>query len=288
MQNLPVGPAEPRPLEVRWAARTDRGGRPNNEDSHLVARLHRSFDALATNVSATDLPRRLNQDGWLLAVADGLGGMASGEVASALALSAGVRFVLDEARWNLRLDEAELRELLERARRIFHAIDERVAARAAEDASHAGMATTLTGAYVIERVLVLLHVGDSRAYLLRGGALSRLTRDQTLAQRLADEGAIPQDAVAGHHLRHILRQALGRPERRLEVDVLREELAAGDRLLLATDGLTEVLADSEIAAILRAASSEERACLELVDRALARHAPDNVTVVLASFVEPAS
>jgi protein phosphatase len=275
-----------RPLEVRWAARSERGGRPNNEDSHLVARLHRSFDALSTNVPAADLPRRLEQEGWLLAVADGLGGLASGEVASALAMSAGTRFVLDEARWNLRLDERELRELLDRARRIFHAIDEQVAERAAENAHYAGMATTLTGAYVIGRVLVLLHVGDSRAYLLRGGELRRLTHDQTIAQRLADEGAIPQEAVAGHHFRHILRQALGRPERPLEIDVLREELAPDDRLLLATDGLTEVVADPEIAAVLRSTKSEERACLELVDRALARRAQDNVTAVLATFSEP--
>lgn len=274
------------PFAVRWAARSDRGGRSNNEDSHVVARLRRSFETLSTNVPAGDLARRLEQDGWLLAVADGLGGLASGEVASALAISAGTRFVLDEMRWNLRLDAAELGALVERARRILRAIDERVAERAAQHDDLAGMATTLTGAYVIERMLLLLHVGDSRAYLQRDAELRRLTRDQTLAQRLADEGAIPQEAVAGHRLRHILQQALGRPERELEIEVLREDLRPGDRLLLATDGLTEVLSDEEIGEVLRGRATVEGACLELVDRALARHAPDNVTVVLAAFAEP--
>jgi serine/threonine protein phosphatase PrpC len=284
----PSGFAAARPLAVRWAARSARGGRENNEDSYLVARLQRSFETLSTNVPASELPRRLDRDGWLLAVADGLGGLASGEVASALAISAGARFVLDQSRWNLRLEEQDLRDLVERARAVFQAIDESVAARAAERSELAGMATTLTAAYVIERALVLLHVGDSRAYLWRGGELQQLTRDQTLAQRLADEGAISQDAVAGHRLRHVLQQALGRPERELEVEVVREQVQPGDRLLLATDGLVETVSDEEIAAMLRATPSDERACLEITDRALARHAADNVTVVLASFAEPRS
>jgi protein phosphatase len=271
---------------LRWAARSDRGGRPDNEDSYLVGRVHRAFDALATNVPGSALPRRLEQDGWLLGVADGLGGASAGEVASALALSEGVRFVLSEVRWNFRLEEADLGGLLERADRIFRAIDSEIASRARESLDLHGMGTTLTAGYVIERRLLLLHVGDSRAYLLRGGRLRRLTRDHTLAQHLADRGAIRQEEVEGHRLRNVLARAMGRDGRELEIEAVVETLAPGDRLLFATDGLTETVSDEELAAILSPPDSEERACVELVDRALARGASDNVTAVVAGVVEP--
>jgi len=281
----PPGFASAPPLALRWCARSERGGRPNNEDSYLVGRVHRAFDALGTNVPESALPRRAQQDGWLLGVADGLGGAAAGEVASALALSAGVRLVLSEVRWNFRLDADEAEGLRARAERVFRSIDEEIAARARESAALFGMGTTLTAGYVIERHLLLLHVGDSRAYLLRSGVLRRLTQDHTLAQRLADRGAIRQDDVDGHHLRHVLERAMGRDGSGLEIDVRLEPLEAGDRLLFATDGLTETLADDELAAVLGAHAAEERVCLELVDRALARAAGDNVTVVVATCLE---
>jgi protein phosphatase len=284
----PPGSESPPPLAMRWAARTDRGGRADNEDSFLVGRVHRAFDALGTNVPDSALPRRLEQDGWLLGVADGLGGASAGEVASALALSAGVRFVLSEVRWNFRLEERDLGGLLERAERIFRSIDAEIASRAHESAELHGMGTTLTAAYAIERRLLLLHVGDSRAYLLRGGRLRRLTHDHTLAQRLADRGAIPQEEVEGHRLSHVLERAMGRDGRELEIEVVVESLEPGDRLLFSTDGLTEKLSDEELAAILGAQASEDRACLELMDRALTRAASDNVTVVVATFAEPAA
>jgi len=282
----PSGSETPAVLELRWAARSVRGGRADNEDSYLVGRVHRAFDALGTNVPGSALPRRLEQDGWLLGVADGLGGAAAGEVASALALSEGVRFVLSEVRWNFRLEEADLGGMLERAERIFHSIDTEIASRARESVDLHGMGTTLTAGYAIGRRLLLLHVGDSRAYLMRAGRLRRLTRDHTLAQRLADRGAIRQAEVEGHRLRHVLARAMGRDGRELEIEAVVETLAPGDRLLLATDGLTETVADEELATILAKPASEERACVELVDRALARGANDNVTVVVATFVEP--
>ncbi|KAB2958670.1 MAG: serine/threonine-protein phosphatase [Thermoanaerobaculia bacterium] len=286
----PPGPA-PRfasapTMALRWCARSERGRRPDNEDSYLVGRVHRAFDALGTNVPDSALPRRLEQDGWLLGVADGLGGASAGEVASALALSAGVRFVLSEVRWNFRLGEADLGGLRERAERVFRSIDTEISARASESADLFGMGTTLTAAYVIERLLLLLHVGDSRAYLMRGGRLRRLTHDHTVAQSLADQGAIRQDEVEGHRLRHVLERAMGRDQRELEIEVVVEPLEHGDRLLFSTDGLTEALGDDEIAAILGAHATEERACLELVDRALARGTSDNVTVVVATCAAP--
>ena len=276
-------PAQAFPVELQWGARSDRGGRENNEDSYLVARIHRSFDALATNVGREALPRPLQQDGWFLVVADGLGGTAGGEVASAMAISAGVRIVLGEVRWNFRLDEKEIRALLQRAHRIFHSIDEEIADHAAVSKTLSGMGTTLTAAYVIGSTLLLLHVGDSRAYLFRGGKLRRLTRDQTLAQRLADDGTIPQEAAETHRLRHVLDRAVGRTGRELEIEARTESVREGDRLLLTTDGLIEEVSDEEIAEVLATERSEERVCLELVDRALERGASDNVTVVTASL-----
>jgi len=276
------------PLGIRWGARSDRGGRDNNEDSFLVSRVHRSFDALRTNLDHATLPPRVDQDGWFLVVADGLGGAAGGEVASALAISAGVRFVLGEVRWNFRLDEKEIAALLERAHKVFRSIDSEIADHAAGSSGLAGMGTTLTAAYAIGRILVVLHVGDSRAYLLREGALRQLTRDQTLAQRLADDGAISQEEVGRHQLRHVLNQAMGRAGRHLDIDAQQHRLEVGDRLLLTTDGLIEEVGDEEIAEALAADRPDQEICDELVERAVGRGAHDNVTVVIATFTDAAA
>lgn len=275
------------PLGIRWGARSDRGSRDNNEDSFLVSRVHRSFDTLRSNLDPGALPARLEQDGWFLVVADGLGGAAGGEVASALAISAGVRFVLGEVRWNFRLDETEIAALLERAHKVFRSIDSEIADQAAGSSRLTGMGTTLTAAYAIGRILVLLHVGDSRAYLLHDGALRQLTRDQTLAQRLADNGAISQEEVGRHRLRHVLDQAMGRSGRELDIEAQQHRLEVGDRLLLTTDGLIEELDDVEIAEALAAERPEQEICDELVERAVGRGAHDNVTVVIATFTDAA-
>ena len=148
------------------------------------------------------------------------------------------------------------------------------------------MGTTLTLARSFGPVLTLVHVGDSRVYLLRRGVLHRLTRDHTKAQELADSGKLPADDVATHALRNVLTEAIGLWEEGGEPDVRRLPLADGDRLLLCTDGLTEMVDDATIAAELGRDRPAAEACQALLDLALARGGLDNVTIIVAGYRIP--
>jgi protein phosphatase len=149
------------------------------------------------------------------------------------------------------------------------------------------MGTTLTVACSLGPELYLGHVGDSRAYLLRAGVLTRLTRDHTYAQALADCGHISQDEVAAHRLRHVLTRVIGRHGGRVEADVSRVRLADGDRLLLCTDGLHDLVSGETIRDLLAYVGTAAAACDALIDAALRSGGRDNVTVVVAGYRFPA-
>jgi protein phosphatase len=151
-----------------------------------------------------------------------------------------------------------------------------------------GMGTTMTAAFSLGNDLFVAQVGDSRAYLFRNGSLQLLTRDQTQAQKLADLGAISQQEVACHRLRHILTSALGSPQSDVDAEIRRWKLADGDRLLLCSDGLTDMIDDAGIAAVLARETRSNEACRLLVERALANGGRDNVTVVLARYSMPST
>ena len=149
-----------------------------------------------------------------------------------------------------------------------------------------GMGTTLTGAYSFGEDLFILHIGDSRAYLLRKSNLKRLTRDQTVAQALADAGAIPPEEVSTHRLRHTLTSCLGGEARKIQMEVRHLRLIDGDRLLLCSDGLTDMMSDQEIAEVMQITEGSDEACQNLVNLALKKGGQDNVTVVLARYSIP--
>jgi protein phosphatase len=132
--------------------------------------------------------------------------------------------------------------------------------------------------------LVIGHVGDSRAYLLRGDELKQLTTDHTLAQALIDAGVANRDDPASRSMRHVLTAAVGSLGEQIGPQVQRFKICAGDKLLLCTDGLTEMVEDSTIASVVSEAKSAQAACQDLVDLSLAAGGTDNVTVVLAHFV----
>src|SRR5262249_22559632 len=147
------------------------------------------------------------------------------------------------------------------------------------------MATTMTLACSSGQDLFLGHVGDSRAYLLRGSDLIRLTRDHTYAQELADAGRIEQRDVERHRFRHVLTRALGPQGDHIQVDVTRIGLQDGDQLLLCSDGLTGMLPEDRIRELL-AGQTADAACRALIDAALAGGGKDNITVVLARYRFP--
>ncbi len=145
------------------------------------------------------------------------------------------------------------------------------------------MGTTLTMAWVVWPSVYLIHVGDSRAYLFRDGRLKLWSHDQTLAQALADNGAIAANEIETSRFRHVLTSALG-CRTNMEPQYGRDELMPNDKLLICTDGLTEHLSDDEIAEILAQEGSTETACNRMIEAAKKAGGKDNITVVLAHFI----
>jgi protein phosphatase len=269
---------------VELGAHSDRGKvRANNEDCYLVSRIGRTLETLLTNLPTGQVPALFEEAAYGMLVADGMGGMAAGEVASRTAVSTLVQLVLDTPDWIMPLDDPAGDRLLQRLRERYRDIDATLKREARSDPNLFGMGTTMTLAYSLGSDLFLAHVGDSRAYFFRGGRLHQLTRDHTYAQALADTGIILPEEVGTHRMRHILTRALGGTGEPVTTDVQRARLSDGDQLLLCTDGLTEMVDDDSIAAVLRTAATAQEACETLVNLALERGGRDNVTVVLARY-----
>jgi PPM family protein phosphatase len=168
----------------------------------------------------------------------------------------------------------------------FLQIDKSLRDKAKSDPTLHGMGTTLTVAGTLGDDLVIGHIGDSRAYLLRGKSLTQLTTDHTLAQTLIDAGIASRDDPAARSMRHILTAALGSMDEGLEPQVQTLKMIRGDRLLLCTDGLTDMVDDKTISRVLKETGASQEACQKLIDLALAGGGLDNVTVVVARFKPP--
>jgi len=217
--------------------------------------------------------RRRNEDAYVLepplfAVADGMGGAQAGEVASRLAVDAFREF-----------HEADALEPEERVSAIIQEANRRIYERARKDTQASGMGTTVTAALVGEESVSIGHVGDSRAYRLRGGRLEQLTDDHSLVADLVRGGRLTPEEADVHPQRSVITRALG-TDAEVDVDAFTFEAEPGDVVLLCSDGLTTMLTDEEIVAIVGEAKSLERAAKQLVKAANRRGGEDNVTVVL--------
>lgn len=209
--------------------------------------------------------------GDLLLVADGMGGYAGGDVAARLAAE------------TLAAPPLAAPPQAGAVRAAFERAHTRIREMAARHPGWQEMGTTLTAAWVGQGRLVVGHVGDSRAYLVRGGRATQLTQDHSVAGELMRDGHLTQQEARRHPQRHMLTRSLG-GERAPEVDVVEVPLAPGDRLVLCTDGLTGALETDEIARMVSGAHSAREAADALLREAIRRQAPDDVTVVVA-FVE---
>jgi PPM family protein phosphatase len=217
----------------------------------------------------------------LLAVADGMGGHAHGEVASAVAVSA----MLDLDARLRGVDLAEV-DLLAALRDTVHDAAERLTALAKQNPDLRGTGTTVVAFLVDGTRIGALHLGDSRAYLLRDGGLHRLTHDHTLVQSLVDEGRISEEEAASHPRRSWLVKTL-QDSSTPEPDLFHLEGLPGDRYLICSDGVTAVLEDAQLQEILAAAAEPEAAVAELIARANAGGGPDNITCIVADLVDGA-
>jgi protein phosphatase len=243
--------------------------RADNQDTFVIADL--ASGDVSRPCGRTDVSVR--RPGMLVVVCDGMGGPPAGDVAARVAASA----IKDE------LASAGVDVVAAPARALATAVEGANRAILATANAHPedhGMGTTCTAAVFGLDHVSLAQVGDSRAYLLRGGRLQLLTRDQTVAAQLVDAGVLQPEQVAHFPYRHVLAQALGTKGdvRPVITDVTLEE---GDRLLLCSDGLTGPVSEPAIAAILQASRDPAAAARALLEAALAAGGPDNVTAVVA-------
>jgi protein phosphatase len=260
-------------IEIEIFGKTDVGLiREHNEDNFLIADVSAG---VRSNDGKEPLRLKLGDKGALLLVCDGMGGAAAGEVASQMAVDS-----IYEA---LSASEPLARDRFARlVRRSVERANERIFIQSRDNQSERGMGTTCTVAALVDSTLVVGQIGDSRCYILRDGKLAQVTKDQSLAWQLIEAGAMtPEEAKAFEHANIIL-QALGVQER-VEVVLSQVDLRKGDVALLCSDGLHGPVSDEELLSVLVMESDLQKAAQTLIQKALDRDGPDNITVVLARF-----
>ena len=223
------------------------------------------------------------------AVVDGMGGHAGGELASATIAEAVTAFIRETAgdsdnTWPVGMD-ARLSVLANRLKVAIRSANRTLATRAQADAALEGSGATLAAALFDDDRLVVSHVGDCRAYLLRGGILSQITRDHSVVAEQIAQGLLDSEAARTHPLRHVVTRAVS-GQADLVVDILEMEVQAGDRLILCSDGVHGVLTDDEIAALVSAnGRTLDEICRGVIEEANARGGPDNATTIVVETVE---
>jgi protein phosphatase len=275
-------------LDFDLGGRTNIGQRDRNEDQFVVARLERSVSVQGACIDASNNARIVGgASGWLLLVADGMGGMGAGDIASATV----VRSLLKQSVTSIDWLEGNGREPIpdERiagvARGLVSAVQrckQALMSRAKEAGATKSMGSTLTLAYIVRDRLIVVHAGDSRAYLVRKGTLRRLTRDHTVADKMVETGAMKPEDVETSRWRHMLYNVVGAtPDASVTPDIVHERLLAEDVLLLCSDGLVKSVPDALIRSIAANHESAQSAADALVERSLHDGEKDNVTVVVA-------
>ncbi len=262
-------------VTVHVFGRTDVGRtREHNEDAFLVADLTRGKATLQPEVRTHVVGDR----GSLFMVADGMGGAAAGEIASAMA----VEIILQELSGAI----AEVAPTEDRfataIKRATAAANAHIHTFALEHPEYRGMGTTATVAGVLGDTLYLAQVGDSRAYLVRNGVGRQITKDQSLMQKLIEEGQLTEAEAEQSERRNIILQALG-PEATIRVDLTHQSVRRGDVLVLCSDGLSGQVRADEITRIVTEEPDLVAACKRMIDRANEMGGPDNITVICARF-----
>ena len=271
-------------VAIKFGAMTDQGKvRSKNEDHFLVARLSKSMRVCKTSLPGESETQFSEEEGYLMVVADGMGGHSAGERASALAVGSIEDFVLNTLKWFLHVSGDDEDDLVTELRQSLERADRTVIERARSNRAYHGMGTTVTMAYSVATDLYIVHAGDSRAYLFRDGKLEQLTSDDTVVQVLVEAGAISAEDARHHRMRHVVTNVIGGPNEGVSTEIHKFSVLDGDTLLFCTDGLTEPVDDTAIAEVLSQHPNPEEACARLVDLALSAGAPDNVTAVVVRY-----
>src|SRR5271166_1164688 len=273
-----------RPFTVQSFGLTDPGRvRPANEDRFVVVELARTMCVHHTNVPQSEAQSSSHR-GHLLLVADGMGGHQAGEVASALSVVSVEGFLLNTLKRFFHMQVPEEQNVMKEFKGALLQADARLFEEASRHPEMIGMGTTLTMAFAVDWRLLVAHAGDSRCYLLSGGKLRQLTQDHTVVAEMVRLGTLSPEGALHHPYRHVVTNVLGGHEPGVQVDMHKLDLEVGDVVLLCSDGLTEMVPDALIAAILQE-EEPRRACERLVAEANERGGKDNITVIVACFQE---
>jgi PPM family protein phosphatase len=271
----------PKPLDEEidvWGLTHPGKVRPANEDHFLLGSLHKRLEIRATSLPTAEQLNDCNaRIGFLAMIADGVGGQLAGEVASRLALEEATLYVTQSTGCYYQSDvhADEFIDLLQEAAMRCH---QRVVERASTDADFSGMATTLTLWIGVWPWAYLLQVGDSRYYLYRQGILTQVTRDQTMAQELVDQGVMTRSVALASRWAHVLSSSIGGSQ--TAPVVTRLASGWGDTHLLCSDGLTKHVPDERIAERLAGMTSARQACEALLQDALDAGGTDNITIIV--------
>jgi serine/threonine protein phosphatase PrpC len=257
--------------------------RRENQDHFLLCSLRRQLVVRATSVPEADgLLGETTRLASLAMVADGVGGAARGETASRVALTAVTKYVTRSLRcyygaWDT---DQEFFNALQDGAQQCHA---ELVRRGEEEPAYAGMATTLTLYLGVWPRAYLLQVGDSRCYLLRNGNLTQISRDQTMAQEMLDQGVMNREELAGTRFEHLLTSSIGGQHTQPKVTSV--DMNWGHVLLLCSDGLTRHVSDERIRDVLTSMRSAQQACETLLQDALDGGGTDNITIVVGRAVQ---
>ena len=249
--------------------------REHNEDNFLVADLTRKTRGLL-EANRTGV---VGRHGSLFAVCDGMGGAAAGEIASQLAVDILYEQMVEG------LDDTQPLQRDHLARRLVRGIEAaglRIFQEAKLDRTRRGMGTTVTAAALVDDHLFFAQVGDSRGYLIRGGRLVQLTRDQSLVNQLIEAGQLTEEEAETFEHNNIILQALGTADT-VQVDLTYCELRRGDTVLLCSDGLSGMVRFDDIRDVLRTTADPLEACKQLTERANQAGGHDNITVIVVHF-----
>jgi PPM family protein phosphatase len=269
---------KPLPSEIDVFGLTHPGRvRPTNADHFLIASFHRAMRVHASSLDVALPPLSTYSRGYLMLVADGVGGLARASEGSGRAIETIARYVLDMGEVCLQTEPDREDELIARLQSAVHRAHEALLTED-EGTARGSNATTLTMWIGIWPRAFVIHAGDSRCYRLRRGVLDRLTTDQTMAQAMVDSGVLSHDEAKTSRMKHVLVSALGSSQ--LDPAVTVGDCDRQDVVFLCTDGLTRHVSEDEIREWLSRRGSSEMICRGLIDLALDRGGEDNITAVM--------
>ncbi len=267
---------------------TDSGlKRPTNQDHYLIADLNKSMRIHDTSLTLDSETRVYGgSQGKLLVIADGMGGDAEGERACTIAVDQLTTYVLNSLSWCFRLEEDSEHDFEDHLKEALESCQKSIQDVVATHPEMQSMGTTMTMVYIVWPRAFVVHVGDSRCYLLRNGELAQITVDHTMSEIMVEAGKMSREEARHSPMGHALWNVLGGRSTELAVDVYKLTLERDDVLLLCTDGLYNMVPQETLQELLNSHTSAESACRKLVDLANQNGGKDNITVIVSHFLAP--